>query len=206
MQTKKQIDLKKHAKQCYVFSGVALYLMLTACGHSISSHGASKSNAVVPIISINTCEIPDLKVLDANFPLAGQTTLNEILFIYNLPNTNINKEIKKLGDSDDEATQIKKALLLSRTLSSADSKKALNILADVIAEPITSDNESEILLARFVYPIIEDQHKAYQLLSQQNKQIKENTQEIESLKNKLKALRAIEDSINSRPPETDTQN
>lgn len=196
-----QINRQQHLKKCHRYFAILLCstscLMFTACSHS--------SGNSVPIITVCASESVNKKAQDALLPPVQQITLAEIRSIYKLSSAEVSKELKKSKRSIDVVANIRKALLLSRTQTPADSQKALSLLADITTQPVTPENESEIMLARVLHPIIEEQHKLHSTLTQQNKLLKENTQEIENLKSKLQALRAIEDSLSSRPPESDEQ-
>lgn len=121
--------------------------------------------------------------------------------IYRLSGSEIHKEIARLGQKKDPTSQLQLALLLARTHSPADSQKALNLLTSIITQDETLQTP-QATLARLFYPLVEEQHKTNTQLAQQNRTLKENGQEINALRDKLNALRAIEDSLSTRPADS----
>jgi hypothetical protein len=109
-------------------------------------------------------------------------------------------EITALGEPGQQPLgQMQLALALTHTHQPVDTARALGLFQRVVGQ----DNANALPykpLARLLAERLLDQRKLEDTVERQNQQLREQQRRVEQLTERLEAMRAIERSINTRPP------
>lgn len=133
------------------------------------------------------------------------------LLLYNeqlrqLPAAELANEIGRLNGALGSASPVQAAavtvelaLALAQTRSPADTVRALALL-DPIARTPSADQQPWQALARLLVARIGEQRRLEEQLERQAAALRESQRNVQQLNEKLEALKAIERSLNNRPP------
>jgi hypothetical protein len=137
------------------------------------------------------------------------------LLLYNeqlrqLPAAELANEINRLNGAlgtaspvQAPAVTVELALALAQTRNPADTVRALALL-DPIARTPSADQQPWQALARLLVARIGEQRRLEEQLERQAGALRESQRNVQQLNEKLEALKAIERSLNNRPPTAPT--
>lgn len=176
--------------------GVFLFLALGLTGCAQQANTSFTPTATARELGKN----PPLICAPSSSTLAylNDLLLKEMQALYAIPAKELPQEIANLERQNNAHAKLKLALLLTRTQQATNTQRALTLLEEIQAQ--TQDiNNAWYVWAQLLYPIIAEQHTLNVRLAQQGRILRENTKQIEELKQKLSDLRAIEQSLRTRP-------
>ena len=111
----------------------------------------------------------------------------------------LNAALSSASPAQAPAVTVELALALAQTRNPADTARALALL-DPIARTPSSDQQPWQALARLLVARIGEQRRLEEQLERQASQLRESQRNVQQLNEKLEALKAIERSLNNRPP------
>lgn len=187
---------------------------LTGCAPFVRSVEAPGAAALTPAPAPAAQPVPPAPPPPAPPPRSTPEPGDEAarrLLLYNdqlrqLPAAELPGEIARLNaalaaapPAQMPAATVELALALAQTRNPADTARALALL-DPIARTPSTEQQPWQALTRLLVVRIGEQRRLEELLERQANQLRESQRNVQQLNEKLEALKAIERSLNNRPP------
>lgn len=187
---------------------VALALLAAGCASSVGQRSdATSPPAPPPLPAPPEVQQPVTNVTSAA-PMAENPTLSLLVYAERtrrMQATELSQEVTRLGDATSPGQQVQLALVLSQFRQLPEFQRAQELLGRVLANTSAEAQALQplvgLLAARFA-----EQRRLEDLLDKQNQQTRELQRRLDQTTDRLEALKAIERSLTSRPPQTPASN
>lgn len=143
----------------------------------------------------------DDEAVASRTPPAALVALQDAERLRGLSPAALQQELATLSEADpDPRRQMRLALALLQTQQPAEAARALSLLQRLGQAPEDPDTLALRSLARLLAVRLQEQRRLEDGLERQAQQLKDAQRRIELLSDRLEAMRAIERSLNKRPP------
>lgn len=192
-----------------LWASVALAMFVAGCAspggqglHEAASQSATPPVAASPVLCQPVTPVATAAPLGAG-PILGLLAYAER--VRRMQPTEWSQEVTRLGDVSNPADQVQLALVLSQFRQAPELMRAQDLLGRVLANTSTEAQALHplvgLLAARFG-----EQRRLEELLDKQSQQTREVQRRLDQTTDRLEALKAIERSLTSRPPQAPASN
>lgn len=190
-----------------LLSSVALVMLTAGCASSVGQGGSATVNpAAAPALPASSVLCQPTPPVAHTAPQATEPVLSLLVYaerVRRMQPAEWSQEVTRLGDAASPTDQVQLALVLSQFRQLPEFQRAQDLLGRVLANP--SAQALHPLVGMLAYRLGE-QRRLEDLLDKQNQQTRELQRRLDQTTDRLEALKAIERSLTSRPPQTPASN
>ncbi|MCB8745374.1 hypothetical protein LHU53_00445 [Rhodoferax sp. U2-2l] len=190
-----------------MLTSVALVMLTAGCASSVGQGGSATVNpAAAPALPASSVLCQPTPPVAHTAPQASEPVLSLLVYaerVRRMQPAEWSQEVTRLGDAASPTDQVQLALVLSQFRQLPEFQRAQDLLGRVLANP--SEQALHPLVGQLAYRLGE-QRRLEDLLDKQNQQTRELQRRLDQTTDRLEALKAIERSLTSRPPQTPASN
>ena len=197
----------RRLRRAGLLTSVALVMLTAGCASSVGQGGsATVTQAAAPALPASSVLCQPVTLVAASTPQTSEPVLSLLVYaerVRRMQPAEWSQEVTRLGDAASPTDQVQLALVLSQFRQLPEFQRAQDLLGRVLANP--SAQALHPLVGQLAYRLGE-QRRLEDLLDKQNQQTRELQRRLDQTTDRLEALKAIERSLTSRPPQTPASN
>lgn len=197
----------RRLRRAGLLTSVALVMLTAGCASSVGQGGSATVNpAAAPALPASSVLCQPTPPVAHTAPQASEPVLSLLVYaerVRRMQPAEWSQEVTRLGDAASPTDQVQLALVLSQFRQLPEFQRAQDLLGRVLANP--SEQALHPLVGQLAYRLGE-QRRLEDLLDKQNQQTRELQRRLDQTTDRLEALKAIERSLTSRPPQTPASN
>lgn len=197
----------RRLRRAGLLASVALVMLTAGCASSVGQGGSATVNpTAAPALPASSVLCQPTPPVAHTAPQASEPVLSLLVYaerVRRMQPAEWSQEVTRLGDAASPTDQVQLALVLSQFRQLPEFQRAQDLLGRVLANP--SAQALHPLVGQLAYRLGE-QRRLEDLLDKQNQQTRELQRRLDQTTDRLEALKAIERSLTSRPPQTPASN
>ncbi len=197
----------RRLRRAGLLTSVVLVMLTAGCASSVGQGGSATVHpAATPALPASSVLCQPTPPVAHTTPQTSEPVLSLLVYaerVRRMQPAEWSQEVTRLGDAASPTDQVQLALVLSQFRQLPEFQRAQDLLGRVLANP--SAQALHPLVGQLAYRLGE-QRRLEDLLDKQNQQTRELQRRLDQTTDRLEALKAIERSLTSRPPQTPASN